>query len=207
MTHTPSTKTAEATPEQCCHLAKAPPSVSLKKKSSTETKLVGVDQALPSILHTQNFIESQGYAVEQNIILQDNQSTMQLCVNGSASSSKRSKRIKCRYFFIHDKIANGDVEVRYCPTETMWADVLTKPKQGGPFQLDRSHLMNIPEYCDKDIERTNTHPLLLPKDKRLAQNPKRMNNRVPTVPIIHLRSVLGVGLLRAIACERSVLFI
>jgi len=66
----------------------------INTKSSTESKLVGVDQALPSILHTQNFIEAQGFTVEQNIIFQDNQSTMQLCGNGSASSSKRKKTHK-----------------------------------------------------------------------------------------------------------------
>jgi hypothetical protein len=144
----------------------------INTKSSTESELVGVDQALPSILYTKNFIEAQGYTVEQNIIFQDNQSTMQLCVNGSALSSKRTKNIKCRYFFIRDKIANGDVEVRYCPTETMWADVLTKPKQSGPFCLDRSQLMNITEDYDDEVESTNTHPLLLPKDERPAQNSK-----------------------------------
>jgi hypothetical protein len=42
------------------------------------------------------------------------------------------------------KIADGDLKVIYCPTEIMWAEVLTKPKQGRPFCLNRSHLMNIP---------------------------------------------------------------
>ena len=60
----------------------------INTKSSTESKLVGADQALPSILYTQNFIEAQGYSVEQNILFQDNQSTMRLEVNGPASSSK-----------------------------------------------------------------------------------------------------------------------
>ncbi len=75
---------------------------------------------------------------------------MRLKVNGSFSSSKCTKHIHCRYFFILDKIADGDLEVLYCPTEIMWADVLTKPKQGGPFCLDRSHLMNVPINYDDD---------------------------------------------------------
>ncbi len=68
----------------------------------------------------------------------------------------------------------------------MWADVLTKPKQGAPFRLDRSHLMNIPINYDDDVERSKTHPLLLPKDERNA----RMNDRLPKAPLIHPRSVL-----------------
>jgi len=135
-------------------------------KSSTESKLIEADQALSPILHTRYFIEAQGYSVEQNILFQDNQSTMRLEVNGSFLSSKRTKHIKCRYFFICDNIAYTNLEVRYCPTERMWADILTKPKQGGTFCLDCSHLMNIPINYDNDVERINTHPLLLPKEER-----------------------------------------
>ena len=48
----------------------------INTKSSSESKLVSADQALSSILHTRYFIEAQGYSVEQNILFQDNQSTM-----------------------------------------------------------------------------------------------------------------------------------
>jgi hypothetical protein len=54
----------------------------------------------------------------------------------------------------------------------MWADVLTKSKQGGPFRLNRSHLMNIPINYDDNIERTKAHPLLLPQDERPKLSPK-----------------------------------
>jgi hypothetical protein len=96
-------------------------------KSSTKFKLVGADQALLSILHTCYFIEAQGYSVKEKNLFQDNQSTMRLKVNGSFSSSKQTKHIKCRYFFIRNKLDDGNLEVVYCSTEIMWADVLTKP--------------------------------------------------------------------------------
>jgi hypothetical protein len=97
----------------------------INSNSSTESELIGADQALSSILHTRYFIEAQGYSVEQNILFQDNQLMMRLEVNGSFSSSKCTKHIKCRYFFIRDKIKDGDLAVQYFPTEIMWADVLT----------------------------------------------------------------------------------
>jgi hypothetical protein len=102
-------------------------------KSLTESELVGADQALLSILHTQYFIKAQGYSIKKNILFQDNQSTIRLEVNGSFSSSKHTKHIKCRYVFIRDKINNGNLKVVYCPTKIMWADILTIPKQGGLF--------------------------------------------------------------------------
>jgi hypothetical protein len=150
----------------------------INSKSSTESKLIGADQVLSSILHTRYFIKAQGYLVEQNILFQDNQSMMQLKVNGSFSSSKCRKHIKCRYFFIHDKIEDRDLAVQYCPTKIMWADVLTKPKQGGPFCLDCSHLMNIPINFDNNVKCLKTHPLFLPSEER----PNQMNNGLPLTP-------------------------
>jgi hypothetical protein len=87
----------------------------INSKSSIESKLIGADQALSSTLHMRYVIKGQRYLVEQNILFQDNQSRMQLKVNGLFSSSKHTKHIKCRYFFIHDKIKDKDLAVQYCP--------------------------------------------------------------------------------------------
>ena len=102
----------------------------------TELELVALDNALTTILWTLYFIEAQGYSIEQDIIFEDNMSTINLTLNGTFLFSKRTKHIKARYFFIKDKIKEGEVEIRYCSTEKMWSDVLNKPKQGAPFRKD-----------------------------------------------------------------------
>ena len=51
-------------------------------QSSTDNKLVGVDDIMVPVLWTLYFIQVQGYTVESNIIFQDNHSTMQLILNG-----------------------------------------------------------------------------------------------------------------------------
>ena len=61
-----------------------------------------------------------------------------------------------------DKVAQGDIEVKHMPTDKMWIDCHTKPKQGRPWRVDISMLMNIPEDYDDEEERTRTHPKLLP---------------------------------------------
>ncbi len=53
----------------------------------------------------------------------------------------------------------------YCPTEIMWANVLTKPKQGGSFCLARSHLTNLPINYDNNTNCLETNPFLLPLDE------------------------------------------
>ena len=128
----------------------------MNTKSSTESELVGAYDGLSLILWSRYFIEAQGYTINHNILYQDNQSTMLLQRNGRASSTKRTKHINARYFFIKDKIERGEVEVLYCPTKEMRADINTKPLQGTPFRTLRGQLMNIPVDYDDDAERLNT---------------------------------------------------
>ncbi len=108
--------------------------------SSTESELVGVDDMMPSILWTQ-FLKAQGYRVSDNIIFQDNKSTMLLERNGKAPSSKRTKHINVRYFFITDRILKGEVRVEWCPMAEMVADFMMKPLQGSTFKKFRDLIM------------------------------------------------------------------
>lgn len=96
---------------------------------------------MPSILWTRYFLKSQGYKVSDNIIFQDNKSTMLLERNGKASSSKRTKHINIHYFFITDRISKGEVCVKWCPTAEMVADFMTKPLQGSTFKRFRDLIM------------------------------------------------------------------
>ena len=50
---------------------------------------------------------------------------------------------------MRDKVESKEVSIKHCPTERMWADVLTKPKQGKPYRIFRSHLMNVEEDYDE----------------------------------------------------------
>jgi hypothetical protein len=77
----------------------------LNTRSSTESEIVGVDDCMPAICWTRYFLEAQGYAVGDNIVLQDNRSAILLKKNGKASSSKRTKHINIRYFFVTDRIS------------------------------------------------------------------------------------------------------
>ena len=113
----------------------------LNTKSSTEADLVGVDDVSTIILWTKLFMEAQGYEIKKNILYQDNKSTILLENNGKRSSSKRTRAINIRYFFITDQIEKGNVTVEYCPTEQMLGDFWTKPKQGTPFQAMKKKIM------------------------------------------------------------------
>ncbi len=54
---------------------------------------------------------------------------MLLEMNSKASSSKQTKHIKVKYFFVKDKNNHSKVIVEHCPTKQMWTNINTKPKQ------------------------------------------------------------------------------
>lgn len=102
-------------------------------RSSTETKVVGVGDAMPSVLWSLYFLQAQGYGNKKAIIYQDNKSAILLEVNGKFSSSKRTKhhsKIKMKYFFVKDKVEDGEVEIRHEPGENIWVDMLSKLSLG-----------------------------------------------------------------------------
>ncbi len=90
---------------------------------------------------------------------------MTLALNGYMSSSPGTKHIKSQYYFVKDKVKEGEVDIRYCLTKQIWSDVLNKPNQGAPFRKDRAMLMNVPIDYDDGAEFLKTNPGLIPKDK------------------------------------------
>ena len=77
-----------------------PISVSTKQKltmkSSTEGELVGVDDVVSIILWAHQFLLAQGYGIVENLLMQDNKSSILLEQNGKASSGKKKRHINIR---------------------------------------------------------------------------------------------------------------
>jgi hypothetical protein len=115
----------------------------LVTRSSTECEVVGTHDVMPQILWTAHFLKAQGQQITDSVLYQDNLSAMFLEKNGRASSSKRTRHMNLRYFFIKDHIDNGDIVLEHCPTEEMLADFFTKPLQGSLFYKLRDLIMNI----------------------------------------------------------------
>jgi hypothetical protein len=134
----------------------------INTKSSTEAELVGVAEVLPQILWTQYFLEAQGYTSENAIIYQDNKSSILLEKNGKASSSKRTRHINVRYYFVTDRISNGEIDIIYCPTKEMIADFFTKPLQGIAFTGFRDFIMNV--ASDVATDNIQNHRSVLEND-------------------------------------------
>jgi hypothetical protein len=85
----------------------------LNTKSSTEIELVGVNDMMPIIIWTRYFLLEQGYRVVENLLLQDNKSSILLERNGKASSGKCTRHINIHYFFITDQVNMKKVAIEW----------------------------------------------------------------------------------------------
>jgi hypothetical protein len=126
----------------------------LNTKSSTEAELVGASDICPQAIWTKYFIEAQGYKVKDNDLYQDNMSAQRMEKNGRKSAGQKSRHINIRYFFIKDRVHNGELNIIHCPTAKMIGDFFTKPLQGTLFKIFRDIIMGIKHFSCLDDPNT-----------------------------------------------------
>jgi hypothetical protein len=117
--------------------------------SSTEVELIGLADSLSQVLWVRDFLIEQGHAIGPAVVYQDNQSTIKLAERGSAAS-QRTRHIAIRFFFVHDRMASGEIAIEYMPTGHMLADILTKPLQGSLYRRLRGALTNWYEPGERE---------------------------------------------------------
>jgi hypothetical protein len=117
----------------------------LNTRSSTETELVAVDDLMPTILWTKQFLEEQEHVAHDNLIYQDNQAAILLERNGKLSTAVvRGRNILTPVIFcVTDRISTGEVSVDWCPTEDMTGEFWTKPLQGSQFRRMQDQVMGV----------------------------------------------------------------
>ena len=72
-------------------------------------------------------------------VYQDNMSTMALIERGR-SAAERTRHIDIRYFWLKERVTNGEAIVKHMGTKQMYANLLTKPLQGAQFIAERDAL-------------------------------------------------------------------
>ena len=98
---------------------------------------------MPVICWTLYFLNAQEYRILDNVLFQDNKSSIILEKNVKPLSSKRTKHINVWYFFITDRVTKGDVNWVWCSTGDMLGDFITKPLQGALFRKFRDQIMGV----------------------------------------------------------------
>jgi hypothetical protein len=116
---------------------------------------VGADEFMPAICWTRYFIKAQGYDIKDNVLFQDNKSSILLEKNDKASSSNRTKHINIGYFFVTDRVSQEEASVVWCPTGDIIGDYATTPLQGALFRKIRDQIMGVTPVRDPGPGKTN----------------------------------------------------
>jgi transposase InsO family protein len=102
--------------------SKRQPTIAL---STTEAEYMATSQCTKEALWLRKLLDDVGYVQDKaTLIMCDNQGSIALAKNPTHHS--RTKHIDIQHHFIREKLEKEEIELKYCPTEDMVADVLTK---------------------------------------------------------------------------------
>ena len=100
------------------------------------------------------------------------------------------KHIKVKHFYVKDKINQGKIMLAHCPTDQMWTDINTKPKQGAVFRKLRGQVMGIPSDYDDNHFASPVLPTLVPTLDP-SSSTRKMIVPVPTMMPTGLQECVG----------------
>jgi hypothetical protein len=106
--------------------------------------LVALSDEAGLLFHIEDFIVSQGYTCDI-IAGQDNQSTIAMLTTVK-KDSMRTRHINVRYYWLRERIKDGELTLVHVPTGEMLADILTKPMQGQMFR----NFTRV--FCGRNVE-------------------------------------------------------
>jgi len=110
--------------------------------SSTIAELIAAFLASKEISWARSILTELGYQqYDPTILYEDNQSTIHMINNDS--NSQKTKHIDVRYNYVREKVAAGDIVMKYCMTTEMTSDILTKPLPPKPFLHLRPKLLGM----------------------------------------------------------------
>jgi hypothetical protein len=112
--------------------SKRQPTVAL---STTEAEYMATTQAAKEAMWLRQLMSDIGCVqAKATTIMSDNQGSIALAKNPKHHS--RTKHIDVQHHFIREKVETELIELKYCPTQDMVADVLTKA-----LAKDRHHIL------------------------------------------------------------------
>jgi hypothetical protein len=104
--------------------------------SSCEAEYIALSDAAKESQWLRNLHYELNNFINPIIIYEDNQAAIKIAENNMFSN--RTKHIDIRYHFIRELIQNNQIKLKYCSTEDMIADALTK----GLLKIKFNHLIS-----------------------------------------------------------------
>ena len=93
--------------------------------STAEAELVALSHASQEAVWFRKLFRDFSLLInEPTVIFEDNQST--ICIGNNNICSTKTKHVAIKHFYVRDLVELKEIELKYCPTDLMLADVCTK---------------------------------------------------------------------------------
>ena len=104
--------------------------------STTEAEYISATSAAQEILWLRNLFQEIGYEIEgASSLYLDNQSA--IAVSKNPEYHGRMKHLDLRHYWLRDVVKEGKIDVKYIPTASMPADIMTKSLPKATVELMR----------------------------------------------------------------------
>lgn len=110
--------------------------------SAAQAEYITLCQAAQEGIWLKRLLCDLGVESVSTVILEDNQGAIAIAKNPVNHS--RTKHIDIRYHYIHECVQNGQIELQYCPTNDMKADIFTKSLARPRFEYLRGEIGLFP---------------------------------------------------------------
>ena len=116
--------------------------------STAEAEYVALSTAVQECVWMRRLLSELGNQPDgPTTILEDNQSSIVMARNPQFHG--RAKHIDIKHHFVRELVSNGSVELQYCPTSEMLADVLTKGLAQQQFSTLRRKAGIVTQDCSE----------------------------------------------------------
>ena len=93
--------------------------------STAEAEYVALVNAAQEVIWMRQLMENlECKQSEPTVVYEDNQAA--ICIAQNSRYHNKMKHIDIKYYFIREKVADSTIQLKYCPTNEMLADKLTK---------------------------------------------------------------------------------
>ena len=116
--------------------------------STSEAEYIALTLAAQEAVWLRQLISELDQQSKRKItIYEDNQST--ICLARNPQFHGRSKHIAIKYHYIRDQVKDGTVDLKYCRTEEILADIFTKGLSGEKFEFLRQGI-GVHEFSNEE---------------------------------------------------------
>ena len=111
-------------------------------RSSTEAEISAVNEIASDILWCRDVLLELGYPQDPIPIMEDNQSCITMLQTEPRNFHSKSRHVRVKWAFFRQEYEKRTIYLRYCPTASMIADLLTKPLGSRALNLLSTAILN-----------------------------------------------------------------